>query len=212
MLHGDRIVLNFPHSTLFSQEIPLKLLQEQTSSNLIPIKSVIWKYKFSPDTLNINPGNYITEIEIIEIYLDQKNISKNTIKLIDSSIPYHTIFILIYNNESQLHINYKKQNKNQYEIQKNFHTPWISPDKINLKIKGLNLDEVYENFFFQISKEIDTSKNQLSEAIEISIQKEKLESQIQTLQKKINTEKQFNRQTELLSKLRETRKKLKNLY
>jgi predicted RNase H-like nuclease (RuvC/YqgF family) len=216
-------MLEFPQSTYFNKRIPKQKFYEHLDINNALVKlfvsevdTIIWKNKLSQETLNINPGTYVTEIEVIEINLKQETISKQIIESIDKGIPYQIVFIIRKKDFAQLWISYKENSKNstsKSKIEQYYKTDWISFEEITLKIEGLNLDKVYENFMSQISlgKLQVTPGQDIKEAVQMNKDIQKLEKQVQSLQKKINNEKQFNKQIEMDIELKKLKTQLQNL-
>ena len=88
------------------------------------------------------------------------------------------------------------------------HTDWISPEKLILEIKGLNLDTVWDNFIIQVGDlKLGRSKT-LAEQIEQDNFKAKLTKDIEKLEKKARKEKQPNKKFELAQQVNTLKKKL----
>ena len=91
-----------------------------------------------------------------------------------------------------------------------YHTDWLSEDELLLKVEGLSVDKVYENFVRQIAGDAlrsETGKTEsLKESVERDNRRQELEKQIAALQTKVRKEKQLNKQVQLNAEL----KKLKN--
>ena len=60
------------------------------------IKLIHWRNKLAETTLNIAPGQAVTEIEVIEIKLTQPQLDEAVLRQIDKEIPYHILFVLSY--------------------------------------------------------------------------------------------------------------------
>ena len=166
------------------------------------------------DTLNIEPGENIKEIKVLEISLKDKNISDNLIKEIDSTAP-RIIYCLRIEDDAQIIITYKEKNLkiNKYKVIQLYKSAWQKYDKLNLKIEGLNLDTVYENFIKQVAgNKIEIGeKNTLKEAVVKSVDQEKLLKKIKQLENKMNNEKQFNKKLDLKNELKVLKQKLGDL-
>ena len=84
-----------------------------------------------------------------------------------------------------------------------------------LKLDGLNMDSVYENYVRQIAGDAlhvaSSETESLKESVERSKQIQLLQKQVVTLQKKIRKEKQLNRQIELNAELKCLRKEISEL-
>ena len=177
------------------------------------IHTITWKNKISPATINTAIGVSVSEIEIISLKLNQRSLDKKALQMIDKVILYHTLFLLEYGDEVQAWVGFKEKSQTKDGAFKSgtyYHTEWISSDSFDLSLEGLNMDSVYENFVRQIAgdrlRSIDA--NTLKEAVIHDGEKQKLLKEISALEKKIQKEKQFNRQMELNSQLKDKRKKL----
>ncbi len=75
------------------------------------IKAIIWQNKIAPDTITIAAGEDVTEIEVIEIQLHQKGISRNILGMIGRGIPYHIVFVLTVEGKGRLVSAIKRKSK-----------------------------------------------------------------------------------------------------
>jgi hypothetical protein len=99
-----------------------------------------------------------------------------------------------------------------------YHTEWLQSEEFEVKLEGLDLDAVYENFIRQIAGEQLEEKVEnaglvlsLAESIERMKKKEQLERQILVAKKKVIAEKQFNRQVILNTELKNLQIELEGL-
>lgn len=213
-------MIDLPKSTLFNKRIGKQKFYENlgASSKLEKqfskeVESIFWKYKLSPETINMDPGKYVSEIEVFEIILKEQNISKNILEIIDREIPYYLVFILKYKNLGQIWVGYKEASKNRegkFKVDSYYKTDWQEYNELYLIIEGLNFDRVYENFILQVAdgKLNIKSGSDIKEAINIAKEKEKIEAYIKNLESKIKNEKQYNRQVELMGELRKIKNEL----
>ena len=83
-------------------------------------------------------------------------------------------------------------------------------DELPLKLEGLNVDAVYENFVYQIAGDtLQAGDNEsLQDVVERDEKTKHLKKQIEVLQGKIRKEKQLNRQMEMSMELKKLRQKL----
>lgn len=166
------------------------------------IESVIWRNKLADSTVGISAGENINEIQIFEIQLRQRGLDNRVLSAIAKAIPYKILFILIFGDEMQAWI----------EVSGVFYnTNWHSLEDFTLKFEGLNLDTVYENLARQISGGRLGRDGNIEEAVVRDTRRQKLEREIAALEKKIQREKQFNKQVELNSELKKLRKELEVL-
>ena len=210
-------MLGFPASTEFNTRIPKQKFYEKMDVSpalkrifIEQIKMIYWRNKLAPATLNLAPGERVTEIEVFEIKLQQPSLDEAVLKQIDKEIPYHILFVLTYDDKCQAWIGYKEASDGNkaFKVIKYYHTPWISENELLLKVKGLNLDAVYDILVRQIGGEVLETNNEgetLQESVARDERRLALEKQIATLEAKMRKEKQLNRQMEINAELKKLR-------
>ena len=219
-------MLGLPKTTEFNKRIPKQKFYENI--NVTPalrrifieqIKVVYWRNKIAPSTINLEAGNAVTEIEVFEVKLNRIPLDVSVLRQIDKEIPYHIIFLLEFEGKYQAWTAYKEKagsGSNAFKVDTYYHTDWRLEDKLCLKLDGLNMDAVYENYVRQIAGDalnatVAGEAESLKESVERSKQIQLLQKQIDTLQKKIRKEKQLNRQIELNAELKCLRKEISEL-
>ena len=83
-----------------------------------------------------------------------------------------------------------------------------------MKLEGLSVDAVYENFVRQIAGDklkSETSGESLKESVARDEQKQALQKQIDTLKAKIRKEKQLNKQMQMNNELKKLKKELEEV-
>lgn len=208
-------MLQFPISTEFNKRIPkqkfydrIRLSPDIERQFIEKIDTILWKNKLSPDTLHVDAGELVKEIEILEIILKKRDLDKKVIELIDKEIPYHIVFILLYQQSGQIWLSWKDDphaTTGKLKVDTYFHSPWMNCNDLALTIDGFNLDKIYENFIQQIAddKLIINEKSSVKEAVQTYKTNEKIQKQIQQLETQLKNENQFNRQVELNRKIKE---------
>ena len=216
-------MLGLPKTTEFNKRIPKQKFYEHI--NVTPalrrifveqIKVVYWRNKIAPSTINLEDGNDVTEIEVFEVKLNCIPLDVSVLRQIDKEIPYHIIFLLEYEGKYQAWTAYKEKagsGSNAFKVDIYYHTDWRLEDELGLKLDGLNMDAVYENYVRQIAGDVLHTgvAESLKESVERSKQIQLLQKQIVTLQKKIRKEKQLNRQMELNTELKKIKKQLEKI-
>ena len=217
-------MLGLPKSTEFNRFIPKqkfykdlytkKSLPSKTKNYFVKqIKSITWENKIDHTTMNIAKGCFVEEIEVFRVELYDYEIDDSVLYTIDENIPYHILFVFEYNNKRKYSLSYKEISRKTETItlHKIFQSDWVSEDEHLLKLSGISLDDMYENLLNSISNnELDKfSGATLKERVLNSIEFEKIQKQVNNLSKKVKNEKQFNRQVELNSELKELKKKNK---
>lgn len=216
-------MFNLPKTTIVDKIIPKVKFYEKTKANsklkqlfIDDIEQIIWKNKLSKDTINLDEGKKVKEIEIFEITLKHKDLSKDILKTIDKFIPYQILYILRFEDKIKFTIAYKDNNKNNENIMvvdSYYESDWINENECNISLDLINsLDYVYNELIKSfIPREIP--KNNIN--IKYIVQNEKeiqiLEKEIDKLEKTLRKEKQFNKKVEVKKILREKIKQLQNL-
>ena len=216
-------MLELPASTVFNRRIPKQKFYDNLSVTpqlkrvfIEQISQIIWQNKIAPVTVNIMEGITVNEIEVLCIKLNQQGIDTKVLSLIDKEIPYHILFLLEYDRKMQAWISYKEASQAKAETFKPetyYHTEWVMPENLCLKLDGLNMDAVYENFVRQVAgQRLHTRENiGIKEAVILDEKRQKLQKEILALEKKMQREKQFNRQFELNSSLKQLKRELEDL-
>ena len=213
-------MLTFPQSTEFNKRIPKQKFYENISVTPAmkrcfaeQIKMIYWANKIAPTTMNIAPGERVTEVEVFELRLSEPRLDEAVLKLIDREIPYHILFILTCGGKTQAWIGYKEAafGKGAFKVSRYYHTEWQSEDELHLTVEGLTADDVYENFVRQIAVlqgEKWDEKSSAAENIAQNEAKARLANQIAALESKMRKEKQLNRKMEMNAEIKKLRKEL----
>lgn len=213
-------MIGLPKSTEFNRRIPKQKFYENISVSptlkrvfIDQIKVIYWRNKVAATTINLAAGDTVTELEIFEVKLNGQQLDESVLRQIDKEIPYHILFLLEYDGKYQAWTAYKEaaaSGTNAFKVGTYYHTDWLPEDELPLKVEGLSVDKVYENFVRQIAGDALRSEEgkteSLKESVERDNRRQKLEKQIAALQTKVRKEKQLNKQVQLNAEL----KKLKN--
>lgn len=214
-------MLGLPKSTEFNKKIPKQKFYENITVTptlkrvfIDQIKVIYWRNKIAPTTLNISPGREVMEVEVLEIKLNSLSLDESVLRQIDKEIPYHILFLLEYSDKYQAWIGYKESansGKNAFKVNRYYHTEWMTEEELPLKLQGLNVDSIYENYVRQVGRSTFENINDngsLKEAINLDEKKKQMEKQIALLKTKIQKEKQLNKQMEMNKDLKELKTKL----
>ena len=215
-------MLNLPERTLYNRRIPKNKLYSQikTDSKLESmfvneVDHIVWKHKLSEETTNLAGTEEVQEIQVFEMYLKGKHLSKEVLENIDKVIPYPILYVLLYEDKIKLTIAYKERNKldeNRMVINSYYETTWMKEDELDIQLlSGLTLKDVYDNILRQLIP-IESSINEdIEDVIELNKKIETLKREIETLEKKVIREKQFNKKVERNRELRRKTKELNSL-
>lgn len=213
-------MLGLPKSTEFNRRIPKqKFYENLTVSPAIKrifveqIRVIWWRNKIAPATVNLASGESVTEIEAFEVALSMPQLDEAVLRQIDKEIPYHILFVLGYEGKYQAWTAYKEaagSGANAFRVGTYYHTDWMEESALPLKLDGLNIDQVYENFVRQIAGDAlhSGTGETLKESVARDAHRKELQKQIEALQVKVRREKQLNKQVQLNAELKRLKKEL----
>lgn len=216
-------MIGLPQSTEFNRRIPKQKFYENISVSpslkrifVDQIKTIYWSNKIAATTMNLAAGDAVPEIEVFEIRLNGQQSVEPVLRQIDKEIPYHIIFLLECDGKYQAWTAYKEtaaSGSNAFKVGSYYHTDWLEEAGLPLKIDGLSIDQVYENFVRQIAGDMFLSEKgeSLKESVERDNRRQELQKKIAALQEKVRKEKQLNKQVELNAEVKRLKKELEEL-
>ncbi|WP_171312300.1 DUF4391 domain-containing protein [Enterococcus cecorum] len=214
-------MIGLPKTTEFNKRIPKQKFYENMDISpalkkifVEQVRIIYWKNKIAASTTNLAVGTDVTELEVFEVRLSSPVLDDSLLRQIDKEIPYHILFLLEYQGKYQAWIGYKEaaaSGNKAFKVNGYYHTEWLVVDELSLKLEGLNVDAVYENFVRQIAGDklkTEAAGESLKESVARDEQKQALQKQIATLQAKIRKEKQLNKQMQMNTELKKLKKEL----
>ena len=217
-------MIGLPKTTEFNKRIPKQKFYENMDISpalkkifVEQVRIIYWKNKIAASTTNLAAGTDVTELEVFEVRLSSPVLDDSLLRQIDKEIPYHILFLLEYQGKYQAWIGYKEaaaSGNKAFKVNVYYHTEWLVEDELQLKLEGLNVDAVYENFVRQIAGDklkTEAAGESLKESVARDEQKQALQKQIATLQAKIRKEKQLNKQMQMNNELKKLKKELEVL-
>ena len=214
-------MIGLPKTTEFNKRIPKQKFYENMDISpalkkifVEQVRIIYWKNKIAASTTNLAAGTDVTELEVFEVRLSSPVLDDSLLRQIDKEIPYHILFLLEYQGKYQAWIGYKEaaaSGNKAFKVNGYYHTEWLAEDELPLKLEGLNVDAVYENFVRQIAGDklkTEAAGESLKESVARDEQKQALQKQITTLQAKIRKEKQLNKQMQMSTELKKLKKEL----
>ena len=214
-------MIGLPKTTEFNKRIPKQKFYEIMDISPVlkkvfveQVKIIYWRNKIAASTTNLAAGTDVTELEVFEVRLNSPVLDDSLLRQIDKEIPYHILFLLEYQGKYQAWIGYKEaaaSGNNALKVNGYYHTEWLVEEELPLKLEGISVDAVYENFVRQIAGDklkTETAGESLKESVARDEQKQALQKQIATLQAKIRKEKQLNKQMQMNTELKKLKKEL----
>lgn len=215
-------MLELPKSTEVNRRIPKQKFYENLTISptlkrvfVEKIKVIWWRNKIAAATTNLAAGETVTELEVFEVCLSAPHLDEAVLRQIDKEIPYHILFLLEHEGRYQAWTAYKEaaaSGINAFKVGTYYHTDWLEESALPLKLDGLNIEQVYENFVRQIAgKALSGTSETLKESVERDERRKELQKQIAVLQVKVWRERQLNKQVLLNAELKRLKKELEEL-
>lgn len=215
-------MLELPKSTEVNRRIPKQKFYENLTISptlkrvfVEQIKVIWWRNKIAAATTNLAAGETVTELEVFEVCLSAPHLDEAVLRQIDKEIPYHILFLLEHEGRYQAWTAYKEaaaSGINAFKVGIYYHTDWLEESALPLKLDGLNIEQVYENFVRQIAGEALSGVGEtLKESVERDERRKELQKQIAVLQVKVWRERQLNKQVLLNAELKRLKKELEEL-
>jgi len=201
-----------PKSKIYANAKPSKSIKGKFVSQ---ISEIVWKYKLSPDTTNLPSRDGFTEIEIFEIILKEPGIAPEVLCVIDKAIPYPIFFRLRYEEQVKGVAAFKRpaaDSSGKWVIEEYFETDWtdaitpVMPLPVALDLKAL-----YEQMLFAYINLPPRNGETLESLVEQVRLIRKYQRELQSIEGKMKSEKQFNRKVELNAKMRSLKSDLATL-
>ena len=196
-------IVNLPDSALTNVSIPKEKFYKVGAVDyslrqlfVDEIEKVTLRAVIAPRTMNISGGTY-DELDVIEISLKGRELSKKVLETIDSIIPRPILFSIVRpNGETKYAISYKEpsyKDAQKSKIIQYYETSWGVPA---LTLVGKSVKGIYVGFLQQIDPTFDPTKP-IAEAVQDTRRREKIEKQIESINKKITAEPSVAKKQEL---------------
>ena len=191
-------MLGLPESTEVRQFISkaaiyrkFELNNSQQASFDEDIKKITIVNEISSQTVKLS-GNDENSFFVLEVQLKNKTYDKKNIERLSKLIDQNILLVLTYEDEARLAV-----------FKTILHeTEWKLLENIKLTLTGLSFDALWENVIRTVGGINSQEETTLDEQITSSIEKAKIQKQIDALKKKMKNEKQFKRQIEIKAEIK----------
>lgn len=214
-------ILNYPQSTVVNRVVPktmfykfMEVKPRMKSRFVNDVVNITWLYKLSASTLNVTDMEEMKEIEVFVAQLKLPDCPPDLFSFIDANMPHHIVFILVYDNNAMLLINYKDwtdQTHTRFKITQTFSSPWVAITELSLPVQGQSLQRIYDNFVAQVSGIGEHKAGTMAEIVKMKQVIAKAEAELLTLQKKMRREPQLDIQMQMNKQVKAKRKELEEL-
>lgn len=201
-------MLGLPRSTEMSKQLPKKAVYAKFQLNTAAkdkidtdISRITIVNEITPEKIHIPAGEEVSNFFVLHVALKKKDFDGKTIAALSKLIPQNILFVLEYKGESKLAIYHTKL----------MQTDWKKTGEQQIEMKGLSLDKVWENIVVAVGNVSIEQGNSLDEQIILDEKRQKIQKEIDKLEKQARAEKQPKKKYEFVQRMKEYQKKLEEL-
>lgn len=203
-------MFDFPKTSEIRKPLHKKLIYEKYAAELTgnkkdrfdtDISRMIITNEISEVSVNIKATEEVSSIFVLQVELKTKEYDDKNIVMISKLFGQKLLIILHYENKYQLAI---------YETRL-LKSDWKNEEEILLKLTGLDLGSVWDNFVTQVSGINVQDGNTLVEQINVEAEKEKLRKKIADLEIKARKEVQSKKKFEMVQRVNLYKERLKDM-
>lgn len=198
-------MLGLPKATELNKQLPKKAIYAKIQMNTAEkakidadISRITIVNEVSAAKLNIADGEQVKSFFVLLVSLKRKDFAERTIITISKLIEQNMLLVLECDDEAKLAIYHTKL----------MQTDWTGKDDLSIKIKGLNMDAVWENVIVQVGGMTLDQGNTLDEQIAVDERKAKIQKEIDRLIRQAKAEKQPKKKFELSQQINRLKKEL----
>ena len=148
----------------------------------------------------LHEGQEVIEFYVLQIQLKHKDYDPKIILMLNKLIPQKLVFALEYDDNIQFCIFHTRLQQSE----------WVHASDATIPIKGLSLDDVWNNIVAEIGGLSNDAEETLEQQIIEREEREKLLKQIDALEKRCRLEKQTRKKYELYQQLLKLKEELKD--
>ena len=186
-------MIKFPDSTIVNKVVPKTAFYKHLEVNatiknhfINDVERLVWAYKFATSTLNVADGKAVHEITVFNVTLKKKECPTDIFVFIDKNLPRHTAFLLSFEDEMCILINFKEaiqgNTNTPFKVTKTYKSQWYKAEDITIMIEGTSLDLIYENIIRQVAgSNISQTTGSLKADITFSKEQDSLSNAINAL-------------------------------
>lgn len=212
----------YPKQAEFNQVVPKSKIYEHARPSrsvrelfVDQIDRIVWKYKLSPETVNLPAHPGAPEIQVFAISLRTGDLSESVLRTIDKAIPSPIIFELLHGERIKSKGAYKRASDadaSKWVVDAYFESPWLSATDPREPLPvALDLFSLYEQVLRRHMPFPALPGECLRGHVERINSIYRKQAEFRKLEVRLQQERQFNRKVELNRELRELKNELNSL-
>lgn len=203
------LLYQWPSAAHFGRRVPKEKFYEHASVNtalrekfISEVDRVFWAYDLAQATINLAGTDEVPDIAVFQVDAKEADVSEQVLGAIDKSIPRPIIFEVNRDGagarETRMVAAHKQLGAGVPKISQYFSTGWQPADTERQPLPtAITLPALYAVLLEPLANVEVRPGEGISEVADRLKTVGKLEREIKTLERKLRTEKQFNRKVEL---------------
>lgn len=197
---------SIPKSKIYAHSKPGKALKALFVSSL---GEIVWKYKLSPETINLPARHGVSEIQVFDLALKTPDLHPSVLRTIDRAIPFPILFQLTHGDRIRFAASWKRPSEAdaaKWVIESSFLSPWqpVAEARPPLPV-ALDLSSLYEQLLRRHLPLPPRPGESLKDHVARFLAIETREKACRHLEARLSREKQFNLKVEQNAALRHLR-------
>ena len=203
------LLYQWPSAARFGRRVPKEKFYEHASVNtalrekfISEVDRVFWAYDLAQATINLSGTDEVPDVAVFQIDAKDADVSEPVLSAIDKSIPRPIIFEVNRDvagaRETRMVAAHKQLGAGVPKISQYFSTAWQTADTERQPLPtAITLPALYAALLEPLADVEVRPGEGMSEVADRLKALGKLEREIKTLERKLRTERQFNRKVEL---------------
>lgn len=203
------LLYRWPTAARFSRRIPKDKFYGRGKARtavkerfVAEVDRITWAYKLAESTVNLPDSDAVPEVQVFEVEAKGEDVSDQVLRAIDTAVLSPVIFEVVRDRgghrEMRMVAAHKTLGAGAPVVSKYFGTHWMPVEEGRVPLPtAVSLEALYKALLEPltgVSVRPDDSVVAVSERLKLVA---RLEREVATLERKIRTEKQFNRRVEL---------------
>ena len=201
-----------PKTKMFANAKPTKRVKALFAAQ---VEEILWKYKLSPDTINLPARRGIQEIQIFEMTLKTETLAEEILHTIDKAIPSPIVYRLNFGGKTKFGAGFKRPSESDPSknvIVSYFFSDWVSPTvPLPHMPRTLDLAALYDEMLSSLIPLARRPGESTAGLVERMVQIRAEVRECAHLEERLAKERQFNRKVEINANLRRHRMALSDL-
>ena len=215
-------MFSYPKQTEFNRVVPKTKIYAHTRVSkrvkelfVSQVGEIVWRYKLSPETINLPARNGIREIQVFDIHLKTPEIDDAVLVAIDKAIPFPLVIQLIHGDAIQTEVSFKRPSEadsSKWVVEARFRSEQRSLGTIRDELPvALDLAGLYEQIIRRHIPIPARNGESITEQVARFLALEAKQRERQQLESRLAKEKQFNRKVEMNTALRSLSQELEQI-